>query len=956
LCANFDHIIFTKISYLLELKNNLFIIWIGSLLLLLSFDSYSQRSRQSSNDRKREVNVPIDSISSSTPRGIGQADSDTIPAGEVNLFAKDSIRTDTIVGDLSTTVVYTAEDSTIMEASTKEVHLYGNASVSYGDINLKADYIRLNWILNEVYAVGREDTATKKMVGEPIFQEGISTYNTKEIRYNFKTKKGLIKGIITQEGDGNIRGQRVKKDSSNNFYLAKAIYTTCNMEHPHFYINAPKIKLVEKKQVISSAFNLVIADIPLPLGLPFGFFPLPKNKEAGTSGILFPSYGEDATRGFYLREGGYYFAISEFVNASITGQFYTSGSWGVGLSSTYISRYKYNGNFSLRFNKNRSGDEVRKILKNDIRNDFKLTWSHTPKPRGSSTFSANVNIGSDSYNSLNAADINTYISNTASSSVQYNKTFGSFARAGASLRVNQNFGQIDETTQIRKNGTTNVSTDFNFGINQFSPFTIGGQARGRWYESFRLGMDFSGNYGVSNTLAAIDTSFATLRFRLENPDTSRLTQKVLAINGDNLSQLLQNGAFQGRYSIPISLPNMKLLKHVNVTPSVSFQGEIFTKEFRYTYIPDRNTVRIDTINTLATQYSYSFGTGVNTRFYGLFHVRKGRLETIRHTVIPNVSFSYTPDFSKNQNFYQTVKVNVDTTEGRQGEPIMRTLSKYKSLATGGNGRASGMINFGLNNQLEMKMRTKSDTAEAQFEKVSLLDNFSVGGNYNLLADSLNLSNISVNANTRLGKNLNMNFNMNFDPYIYQPFAGSKTGVRVNKFAIASGQGLARLQSMNFTMGTSFNPASRKTNTEQNRQTTGASEEQLEFIDQNPDLYVDFNIPWNINLNYNFGWNKTGLAESRTIQALNFNGDLSLTSKWKISVSSGFDFAAMSPTITQLSIYRDLHCWDMSLSWTPYAGSSVRASNYNFTLKVKSSILQDLKLTRRRSFYDTGGFY
>ncbi len=933
---------------MLELKKNLFIIWTGCILLLLSVDALSQGSTRSGREQKRETPAPVDSsLIAPVRQPVSSGVADSTSAGNIRVLPKDSARVDTTIGDLSTTVIYTAEDSTIMEATKKEVHLYGNASVTYGDINLKAYYIRLNWILNEVYAIGREDTATKKMVEEPIFQEGPNTYNTKEIRYNFKTKKGIIKGIITQEGDGNIRGQRVKKDSLNNFYLAKAIYTTCNLEHPHFYINAPKIKLVEKKQVVSGLFNLVIADVPLPLGLPFGFFPLPKNKEAGTSGILFPSYGEDAVRGFYLREGGYYFAINEYVNASVTGQFYTSGSWGIGVTTNYISRYKYNGNFSLRFNRNRSGDEVKKILKSDIRNDFKLTWSHTPKPRGSSTFSANVNIGSDSYNSLNAADINTYISNTASSSVQYNKTFGSFARAGASLRVNQNFGEIDPTTQIRKNGTTNVATDFNFGVNQFSPFTIGGQARGRWYESFRLGMDFSGNYGVSNTLSAIDTSYASLRFIVDNPiDPNRLVQQVLPIGG-NIPIILENGNFQGRYSIPISLPNMKLLKHINVTPSVSFQGELFNRSYSYTYMGD-NRVRIDTTKAVYTQYSYAFGAGMNTRFYGLFHVRKGRLETIRHTVIPNVSFSYTPDFSRNSSFYQEVQIN------EEGDK--RTFSRYKNLVTGGNGKASGMVNFGLNNQFEMKVRTKNDTAANQFEKISLLDNLSIGGNYNLLADSLNLSNISLNANTRLGKSLNMNFNMNFDPYIYEPFAGSKTGVRVNKFAVANGQGIARLQSMNITMGTSFNPASRKTNTSQNRQTTGASEEQLEFIDQNPDLYVDFNIPWNININYNFGWNKTGLDESRTIQALNFNGDLSLTPKWKITVSSGFDFAALSPTITQLTIYRDLHCWDMSLSWTPYAGSSVRASNYNFTLKVKSSILQDLKLTRRRSFYDTGGFY
>ncbi len=263
----------------------------------------------------------------------------------------DSLAADSLSNpdDLQNVVKYTAEDSTIMDVVLKQVHLYGNAEVNYGTINLKANYIRLNWVTNEVLAHGTYDSTSQKTIGEPIFQDGPETYNTKEIRYNFKSKKAIIRGIVTQQGDGNVRGDRVKKDTEGNFYIQKSIYTTCNLTHPHYYINAPKIKMVNKKQVISGPFNLVIADVPLPIVIPFGFFPFPKKKEAGTSGIIFPTYGQEPNgRGFYLRDGGYYFAISEYINASVTGQIYSTGSWGLGVATTYSKRYQYSGNFSLR--------------------------------------------------------------------------------------------------------------------------------------------------------------------------------------------------------------------------------------------------------------------------------------------------------------------------------------------------------------------------------------------------------------------------------------------------------------------------------------------------------------------------------------------------------------------------------------------------------------------------------
>ncbi|TDB63631.1 putative LPS assembly protein LptD [Arundinibacter roseus] len=950
---------------MLQLKNIRFSIWLCLWVFLLTEPVFAQQQSGRSGslfrkDKKTDAKTPADTAV--VPRLA--LPTDTLPATDTTGIRRsglrvttDSTTTDSLssTSDLQSTVEYHSEDSTITDVEKRQVHLYGDAEVKYGTIQLKAAYIRIDWTTNEIFAEGRYDSTAKKTIGEPIFQDGPESYNTRELRYNYKTKKGFIRGVVTQQGEGNIRGDKVKKDDEGNLYIRGSIYTTCNLTHPHFFINAPKIKLIDNKQVVSGPFNLVIADVPLPVGLPFGFFPFPKKKETGTSGILFPAYGEEPNgRGFFLRDGGYYFAVSEYFNASVTGQIYSTGSWGLGVSSVYTKRYRYNGNVALRFNRNRSGDELDKLLNRPGRNDFSVIWSHSPVPRGNSNFSANVNVTSNSFNQFNALDNQRYISNVASSSVQYNRTFGQYARAGASLRVNQNFGQVNTASGRRENGKTDVSTQFNFGINQIAPFALNG-GRGRWYESFRLGLDFNGNYSVNNSLSAIDTSFSRLGFVVVNAiDTSRVGgETILPFDLNNLPALLRDAQFTGRYSLPISLPNFKLLRFVNFTPSLSLQGEVFTKQYNYRYLGD-NRVQIDTLNKVGSEYSYSFGAGMNTRFYGTFQIQGKRLEAIRHTVIPSISFSYTPDFSgDNFGFYQRIQIN------ELGDS--RFLSRYRGIGnsfTSSDGRASGVISYSLNNSFEMKLRSKSDTANQQFEKVSLLDNLSFGGSYNLMADSLNLSNISINANARVGQNLNMNFNMTLDPYAYiaDPRSASNTaGLKINEFAISRGQGLARLQNMNVALSTSFNPKKKSTEQTTKPANTTATEEQLEFIDRNPDLYVDFNIPWNISLNYNFGLSRFGLQKASLIQTVSATGDLSLTPKWKISLNTGFDFVALSPSITTVSLYRDLHCWDMSFNWTPFAGSQFRASNYSFTLKAKSSILQDLKLTRRRSFYDQSGF-
>jgi len=924
----------------------------------------------------------------------------------LNVAPGDSARPDSVLEDqFKTTVKYQARDSTIYLPDGQTVELFGDASVEYGDISLKAEFIRLNYLTNEVYAKGRFDSTAGKLVGRPIFQDGEGKYDTKEIRYNFKSKKGRIQGVITQQGEGNVRGTTVKKDADDNLYIGQAIYTTCNLAEPHFHINASKLKVIHNKQVVAGPFNLVINKIPLPIGLPFGFFPFPKKKEAGVSGVLVPQYGEEPNgRGFYLRDGGYYLALNENIGMQFTGQIYSRGSWGLGLSTAYNKRYQYSGSLNLRFNRNRSGDRVDKSQ--TPRNDFAFTWSHAPVPRGRGSFSANVNISSNSYNQFNTFATQQYISNVAGSSVQYSRTFGQYARVGANVRVNQQFGQVNPQTGIRENGKTDVSTDFNFGLNQISPFALKG-GTGRWYESFRVGLDVSGSLAISNTIRRqIDTTGLGFPIISSIPAISTLDRirdstarafllrsgqvvadpNLIAFNTANLDRILQNRVLQARYSIPISLPNIKLLRYINLTPGFSIAGDIYTKKLNYQYDPGRDAVRIDTAKGFFPSYNFSVNASMNTRFYGTFFIRGKRIEAIRHTVAPSISFSYVPDFTSPAFGQYQILPAEGTLAGLPTH--RRTLSVFRGLGGsaggGGTGTQAAFISFGIVNQLEMKVRTRGDTTGADFKKIPILDNISLAGSYNILAPDFQLSPLALSANTQIFKNISFNFSSTFDPYANRPFGGTaqyllqayqlgtvaipplaysplilrpdkfinRQYIRVpNLYAFQAGQGLLRLTNIQAYLSARFAPKQ----SEKPKTAPSASAAQLKAINTNPELYVDFNIPWSFNMSYTFGLTKLTPTESQVIQALTLTGDFSLTPKWKITVQSGYDFVFNSPTLTTVGINRDLHCWEMAFNWTPYSGSNIRAGNYSFDLRARSSLLQELKLSRRRSFYDRGGF-
>lgn len=914
---------------------------------------------------------------------------------------------------LQSTVKYMAEDSTVMDVSGEVLNLYGKAVVTYGDIELKADYIKIDWGKSEIFAYGSPDTTKRgdKVKGKPVFTQSGDSYNTDTIRYNFKSRKAIIKGIVTQQGEGFVTGERVKKDEHDDMYLVNAKYTTCNLKEPHFHISARKIKLVNKKQIISGPFNFVLSGIPLPIGLPFGFFPVPKNKEAGTSGIIMGTYGEDPNnRGFYFKDFGYYFAVNEKIGVKLIGQIYTKGSFGLGIQSTYSKRYKYSGSLNFQYNFNNNRPEV--VASDDKNNyktkDFNLSWSHSPaNKRPDRSFSSSVNLRSNGFNrnNVNTVDVSNYLSSTSNSSVQFGRTFAQKIVTSSGINISQNFttGQVD------------ASANYSVGLNQFNPFVPEKKQIGRWFESFRLGLNVSGGYQATNTRVNSITNYSDykivrenangtystieakpltneeIKLRDANPLTltieQRIAQKALQerlsnvrkLNSlDAINEVLKDGKFTSTYSIPIALPNFKIARYINFTPSISLRGDISTQSLSYKYVASENAVKIDTVKGFFPTYQTSVSGGMNTRVYGTYQFKgKGRLQAIRHTLAPSLSLSYAPDFTKRLFDYKVVRIDKNTINGVSTyDTLRRLLSKYPTL--GSSAGASGNISFSLTNQLEAKVRSKSDTAAKAFEKVSLLDNLSLSTSYNLLAigDSMNLSNINLSANTNLFKNLiNLNMGATLDPYFYQEESTAELRAlnpagRIRRYykwqTIKDGDGnivkpydgIATLRSANIAISTrlspeTFNPdkAKPKTNPQSNNPQMDAMKK---FINANPELYVDFTIPWTLSFSYNFNYNKQGLAKAQITQAITVQGDLSLTPKWKLGFNTGYDMVLNAPTLTNITINRELHCWDMAFNWTPISGYSANSS-YSFTLNVRSALLQELKVSRRRQYYGSGGF-
>jgi hypothetical protein len=812
---------------------------------------------------------------------------------------------------IETPINYNSEDSLRFDVKDRKVYLYGQAIVNYEKIVLEADYIVLDTKNNVVMATGWPDS-TGTMAGRPHFKDGAEEFDADTLEYNFKTRKGIIKGIVTEEQGGYLHSVRTKKHANSEIHVKSGKYTTCNAEHPHFYIALTKAKVIPDDKIVSGPAYLVVEDLPLPLILPFGFFP---NQKGRASGVLIPDYGEEKNRGFFFRNGGYYFALSDYADLAIRGDIYTNGTYGLRLSSRYKKRYKFTGNLNARYYKNVSGEQGLPNYRSS--SDYSITWSHSqdPKSNPGASFSGNVNMSSSSFDQNHARTSNSYLTNTKTSSISYSRRWeGTPFNFSASMNHSQN----------SRNETVSLNLPrANFNMSRIYPLKPKNQVgETKWYQNIELSYQAK----MDNRINTTDEKFLT----------------------SDMFDEMKNG-FQ--HSIPLSTV-FRPFNNFSISPQVRYSGVLYSRSIERSW--EDNQVVTDTIKGISYAHALvpSISFGLTPKIYGMFLPRNpdSKIIAVRHVMSPAISMSLVPDMSEiTPSYYR--EYQADTT-GRIREYSMYESEIYSTPSLPGR---SGSISFSLNNNIEMKLRNLEDTTK-DARKVKIIDRFNFSTNYNMFADSLNLAPVIFRGSTKLFKKVSLSFGGAFDPY-----AINENGTRINTFEIKQTGNLFRVTRLNMSVNASFSskagggggsaapsrsaPAGIRPEgggTGLGSDAMGQDEEIIEELG-----YTDFNVPWSFSFRYNFNWSKRGITEPNITQTLNFNGNVSLTAKWKIGFNSGWDFKIKKLTYTSVNISRDLHCWQMRFSWIPLGSRQ----SYSFTISAKSSILSDLKYEKRKSWYD-----
>lgn len=858
-------------------------------------------------------------------------------------FLIDSITGDTIIApepvssDISAEVNYTAEDSLVFSLDGGIVELYGSGRITYEDIVLEANYIRYEMDKNLVIAHGLVDS-TGQMTGNPVFTDKNNSFQSKLLEYNFKTQKGYIEEVVTEQEGGYLHAEQTKKQTNGHIHLKNGKYTTCDAEHPHFYIAITKGISMPGDKIISGPAYIVLADVPLPLGVPFGFFP---NSRTKTSGILIPQYGEEQRRGFYLRDGGYYFAMNDYMDLRVSGDIYTNGTWGLRFGTNYRLNYKFSGSLRVQYFKNVTGYKSIEGLYS-VSKDYSIGWSHSQDSRANptSSFRSSVNLSSSSYDKNHTRNINSVMTNTKQSSISYTK---SWPNSPFNLSASVNHSQNSNT-----NGVSLTMPKISLNMARITPFKRR-VATGpkKWYEDIQLSYT------------------SILENRINTTDSLLFTRDVW--------NDMKNGY---KHTIPLSLnikPFRKLpmLQSFAITPSMNYSGMLYTRQMQkyvsgYNEIDNDGEVSYEPIvnDTMINKISYahslfpSFSSGLSPKIYGMYQFTgDGRLEAIRHVMSPSASFSYVPDMGDLQaDYYRSVidPENNDTLD-------VYSIYEGQIYGTPTTRGASGSLSLSLRNNLEAKVRSKVDTID-EVEKVKLLDNLSFNTSLNLFhTDTLTPAwrPISFNGNTRIFNNkLNVSFRGVMDPFGYDD---KRARTRETYFS-QSGKPL-RLTSASVSAGFSLKSQSGNKKDEENADRSDMNQEsQL----NNPEMeglnpmgagydpaeddyygdYVDFDIPWSLRIDYSFSYSKPKDI-SRVVQTIRATGDFSLSPNWKIGFNTGYDLDRKQFTTTNLSIYRDLHCWEMRMSVVPFG--SYRS--YNFQINAKSSILSDLKWNKRKSWQD-----
>lgn len=856
-------------------------------------------------------------------------------------LALDSLGMDSLAADttkkkepLDAPVIYEASDSIVF---TKEgyAHLYGEGKVNYQNIELTSAVITMNMDSSTVYATGVTDTAGVE-TGSPIFKDGETPYESKIMRYNFKTKKGFINSIVTQQGEGYVTSEEGKKGANDEIYMRHGKYTTCdNHEHPHFYLKLSMAKVRPKKNVVFGPAQLVVEDVPLPIAVPFGFFPF---NSSYSSGFIMPTYGDEMNRGFYLRDGGYYFAISDQMDLKVLGEIFTKGSWGLSAASNYNKRYKFSGSFNASYLVTKTGEK--NMPDYSVSKDFRIQWSHRQdaKANPNSSFSASVNFATSSYDRSSLSSLynpQQYSQNTKASSVSYSRNFPEIG-----LNIS---GAFNITQNTRGSSLSMTLPDVNISLNRIYPFKRKKSAGDeRWYE--KISLQYTGS--ITNSISTKDN----LLFK------TPLTQ-------------WENGM---QHKIPVSA-TFNLFKYINIVPSFNYTERWYLRKVKQSYDASptsRDHVKRDTINGFNRLYDYNLSLQMNTKLYGMYKplFMKSKELQIRHVFTPTVSYTYTPDFGKSRYGYYDTYTYTD----EDGEVRTVEYSPYEGAVYGYPGKnMSQNISFSIDNNIEMKMKSDKDTTG--YKKISLIDQLGASLSYDVA--NKKWSDLSMNLRLKLTKSYTFNMNASFATYAYQfdengnVVVGDRTEWSYGRFGRF--QGYSGSFSYTLNNDTFKKLFGKKDEDEKNKDNKGKEENEDEETEEeteeqnnnsnmrktekasvDSDGYLAFKLPWSVSLSYSYSIRedrskdiniKTMRYPYSLTHSLNVSGNFKIGSRWNMTYSTGYDFTSKEMSMTTLNITRDLHCFNMScgLVFGPF-------TSYNFSIRANSSMLTDALKWDQRS--------
>ncbi len=881
-----------------------------------------------------------------------KAAADSIPQRAYTILPdtslRDSLYKDTVrksKSALEEPVSYSAKDSITFDYTNSRAHLFGGSQVNYQNLQLTADDISLSLDSSLVHASGRPDS-TGAIQGKPLFKQGEDEYEPDRISYNFKTRKAFISNVYTQEGEGFMQSREGKRDSSGVMYVQNGKYTTCDAEHPHFYVSLTRAKMHPGKNVIFGPAYLVVEDVPLPLAIPYGFFPFSSSYK---SGFIMPTYGDETTRGFYLRDGGYYFAINDKVDLKVLGEFYTKGSWGLSAQTNYKKRYRFGGNFYFSYQNTKEGEK--NMPDYSVSKSFKLTWSHRQdaKANPTQTFSASVNFATSSYERNNLTSMynpESYTQSTRTSSVSYSK---SFSKVGLTLSGTFNLSQ-----NMRDSSISVTLPTLSISQSRFNPFKrkkAAGQER--WYE--KIAMSYTG------TLA------------------NSINTKEDKLFHSSLVKDWRNGM---RHQVPISA-SFSVLNYINVTPSFTFTDRMYTHKVMQGWDTERQDVQRDTVYGFYNVYNYNMSISANTKLYGMYRPLPWfggkKIAAIRHVFTPTVSFSYAPDFSQSRFGFYDSYVKTDA----NGNVSTVRYSPFSGMMYGTVGQGmTGSVTMDVANNIEMKVRTDKDSTG--YRKISLIDELGGSLSYNMAAKRRPWSDLNLRARIKLTKKYTYSMNAVFATYAYDKdengrvYVGDHTewsrgrfgrfqGTAQNISYSISNETFRKLFGKKHRTTTSddeldeeldedeeTDPTMQNVDPDRKKGKTGANQESNGDVDE--DGYLKFSLPWSINIGYGvtIRENTQGRFNDKRMRypyklshTLNLSGNIRISEGWNINFSSGYDFNMHKLSMTTASLSRDLHCFQMSCSMviSPY-------TSYNFTFACKAGTLADALKWKKQSSYSS----